>query len=81
MELMISQFEKVTPQRLDFEDVAVDNETVAEDVEVDNATIGLADMTLVEEIRKNVAKVLGPNVPLTAPEEEAIGPERKKRRV
>ncbi|KUJ10528.1 uncharacterized protein LY89DRAFT_787539 [Mollisia scopiformis] len=70
MELLISQFEKVTRQKNDSEDLTFHHES--------NAVI---DTTLVEEIRQNILKVLGPDVHLTAPEEETVAPEKKKRRL
>ncbi|PVH77975.1 hypothetical protein DL98DRAFT_534220 [Cadophora sp. DSE1049] len=70
MELLISQFEKVTRQ-----------ENISEDLVVHNENIAVPDMTLVEEIRQNIVKVLGPDDHLIAPEEETVAPERKKRRL
>ncbi|KAE8451379.1 hypothetical protein EG329_004008 [Mollisiaceae sp. DMI_Dod_QoI] len=70
MELMTSQFEEVTSQKHNYEDVAVDNKITKP-----------TDMTLVEEIGQNIGKVLGANVTLKAPEKETVAPERKKRRV
>ncbi len=70
MELMTSQFEEVTSQKHNYEDVAVDNKITKP-----------TDMALVEEIRQNIGKVLGANVTLKAPEKETVAPERKKRRV
>lgn len=69
MELLFSQFQKVEHHKHNSEDLAVHDKAIA-----------ATDMTLAEEIRQNIMKVLGPDVPLIAPEEE-IPSQWKRRRM